>query len=397
MNKRTSGFAATCALLLLGFFAPLLSASEVTSVWETIYRQAVSDEQRYNIMLKITEMKDKEFAPLVAESLQNLYVNKIESGDASAKRIKLSLAKLLVQELGNLRSMDNAQLVFDVYRNSKDPFLRGESALALGKMRAIEFVELLANDLHDINLQPKLEEARAQEINAYGLVQCLELMHSPVGFEPVFYASIGWYSAGSKVRETARDALKTMVDDPSPMLKDLVVKEVNFDHKLMALQAEADSKAPADKRVEVGRSALDQGLIAQQSDQQTKRVLAAIRLLAVKVLVDAGDKGEETVPLYKRLIEQAPNNDELLAAYVGLGRNASPAAVKLLVKKMGDYNERQKTGAQTALDRPIVSQLVQSLAMTKDPSVKPILIEAQFSNHDAQVVRDVKAALAQFN
>ena len=381
------------AILLCFFLAPFLTASEVSAVWERIYRQAVSDDQRFAIMLKITELKDKDFAPLIAESLQSLYVSRIESGDASVRRTKLGLAKLLVQELGNLRSLENAQLVFDVYHNSQDPFLRGEAALTLGKMRALDFVDILSRDLSDINLRPELESARGQEVNAFGLVQGLELMHSPIGFEPVFFASIGWYSGASQIKESARAALNTMVDDPGPMLKAIILKESAYDRKLRALEATLDSKSPAAIKIEIGRIGLDQGLTLRDKDAQKSRQLSDIRMAAVKLLVNAQDKGEESVPLYRLMIEDAYNGDELLAAYVGLGRNASPAAVKLLITKMSDYNERQKTGLQVAADRPIISQIIQSLADTKSPAVKAVLIEAQFSGHDSQVIRDVKAIL----
>lgn len=379
--------------ILVCFVAPFLSASEVTAVWERIYHQAVSDDQRYSIMLKITELKDKDFAPLIAESLQNLYTSKIESGDPTVRRSKLSLAKLLIQELGNLRSLDNAQLVFDVYHNTKDALVRGEAALSLGKMRALDFVGIMARDLGDINLQPEGVDARDQEVRAFGLVQGLELMHSTVGYEPVFFAAFGWYSSASHVKETAKAALQTMVDDPSPQLKNIIINDPAFDHKRQALDVCLDSNAPAAAKIEIGRIGLDRGLVGYDKDVQKSRLLSDVRMAAVKLLVNAQDKGAETVPLYQRMIEQAYSNDELLAAYVALGLNASTAAVNLLIEKMADYNERQKTGLQVANDRRVISQIVQSLADTKSPAIKPVLIEAQFSNHDAQVVRDVKAIL----
>jgi len=372
-----------------------LWASEVTAVWEQTYHQATSDDQRYAIMLKIKELKDKDFAPLIAESLLKLNSSKIEAGDPSAVKIKLALATLMVQQLGDLRSLENADLVFDIYRNSKDPFLRGESALALGKMHATSAVEKMARDLADINLAPDLEKNRLQETLAYGLVQGLELMHAPEGFQPVFFASIGWYSGPSKVKETAAAALQTMIPDPSAQLKLILANETLLDRKLSVLNVTDQSNAPADAKMDIARVGLYQGLDVVTSDATSKRILSAIRMKSVKILVDNKDTAPATVPLYQRVVDLAFNVDELLTVYTALAKNGSPDAVAFLIKKMGDYNDRQKSKLNTDDDRRVIRQIIQSIGITKSPLAKQVLTDGLYDDHDGQVVRDIKLVLSQ--
>jgi hypothetical protein len=394
MYQIRPSFRITVCLLLAAITVGALAANEVTAVWERVYRQAVSDEQRYAVMLKIMELKNKEFAPLISESLEKLYAGKIESPDSSQTRTKLALAKLLVQELGNLRSLDDAQLVLDIYRDVKDPFLKSEAAIALGKMRATDSVELLARDLGDINLKPDQANPRPKEILAYGLVQALELMHSPAGFEPVFFASLGWYSGSSQVKETARAALKTLVEDPSPQLKNIIIKDTQYDHKQRALDAANESNAPAAAKAEIARIGLDQGLSAHESDVQKNAQLSAIRMTSTRMLVTSQDHSAQAAALYRQMLDLKYNADEVLVSYVALGRNGSEEAVGLLVAKMNDYNERQKAGKNTADDRKFIMQIIQSLKDSGSAKAKQVLVEAQYANHDGTVARTAADAAA---
>jgi HEAT repeat protein len=378
-------------LALVALACSYLSANEITAVWERIYRQSVSDEQRYAVMLKIMELKDKDFAPLISESLDKLFVSKIESADPSVTRTKIALAKLLVQELGNLRSADDAELVLNVYRDVKDPFLRSEAAVSLGKMRATDTVEILARDLSDLNLKPDQANPRPKEILAYGLVQALDLMHSPAGFEPVFFASLGWYSGLSQVKESARAVLKTMIADPVPQLKQIIVKDADYGHKLMALDAAIGSTAPAESKNEIARIALDQGLNAHENDPQLKARLTDIRMRSIKMLVDNKDTAPATVALYRKILDNRESLfDEILVTYAALGKNASKDAVAVLVQRMDDFNNRQKSGKNTPDDRKLIMQILASIKETRSSEARPVLVEAQFSNHDGTVARTAR-------
>ena len=392
---KTIQFPARLAVLasLLCLTVGSVFANEVTAVWERIYRQSVSDDQRYAVMLKIMELKNKDFAPLISESLEKLFTSKIESADITKTRTKIALAKLLIQELGNLRSADDAQLVGNVYLDVKDPFLKSDAAVALGKMRATDYAEKLSLDLTAINISPDQANPGPKEILAYGLVQSLELMHSSIGFKPAFFASIGWYSNVRQVKDIARSAVKTMIEDPSPQLREIIVTDTDYSHKISALDATTDTNAPAASKNDIARIALGQGLNAHENDPQKKRQLAELRGKSIKILVANQDKAPETVSLYRRILEEKFSVDESLIAFVGLGRNASKDAVTLLIEKMTEYNERQKAKKNTSDDdRKIIMQIIQSLKDTKSPEAKNVLITATFSDHDGTVTRTAQAA-----
>jgi HEAT repeat protein len=278
-----------------------------------------------------------------------------------------------------------------VYRDVKDPFLRSEAAVSLGKMRATDMVEILARDLSDLNLKPDQANPRPKEILAYGLVQALELMHAPAGFDPVFFASLGWYSGLSQVKETARAALKTMIADPVPQLKLIILKDPDYSHKLMALDAASGSAAPADSKNDIARISLDQGLNAHENDPQLKAKLADIRMRSIKMLVDNKDNAPASVALYRKILDNRESGfDELLISYAALGKNASKDAVAVLVQRMDEFNGRQKSGKNTPDDRKLIMQILASIKETKSPEARPVLVEAQFSNHDGTVARTAR-------
>ncbi|NNM68342.1 MAG: HEAT repeat domain-containing protein, partial [Spirochaetales bacterium] len=206
------------------FFLFVLSSSAVfgnpqTAVWQRIYQNSVNDEMRYAVLLNIQELHDAGFTDLLTQALSSLLMRGIESGSLKDVDMKVKLATLLVRQLGQLNATTAADEVFQVYENVKEhPFLKAEAAMALGEMHATDDVPYLVRSLNDLNLAPDPRNAEAQEILAFGLVQSLALMHDPRGFEPVFYASIGWYGPERKVKQTAKKLLRTMVPDPTDNL-----------------------------------------------------------------------------------------------------------------------------------------------------------------------------------
>jgi hypothetical protein len=242
------------ALLVLGMEA--FAMNENVVVWEQIYQQADSDQQRLSVLLKIIDLKDSEFAPVLQKALDELVTRRLESGTTEEQFNKNRLASLLVQELGNLKSIESAESVYNLYNEVTEPVLKGEAAVALGKMRATDYAEKLSFDLASINLQPDPATSRNQEIVALALVQSLNAMRSPLGYEPVFLASMGWYSAASMVRQTAEAALVTMVDDPTDSILKILTDNPSLEIKLKALEASFASKASSDQKIKVASQTL---------------------------------------------------------------------------------------------------------------------------------------------
>lgn len=393
MKKQYSIFAAM-VLTCSGLFA----LNENVVVWDTIYRKADSYEQRVAIMLKIMEFKDREFAPVLQESLDELISHKRDSGTTNERYAKNQLAMLLVQELGNLKIGESAESVFTLYRETEEPSLKGEAAIALGKMRATDYAEQLAADLQSINLMPDPDSFRGQEIIALGLVKSLDAMRSIKGYEAVFLASNGWYSSVSKVKETAKGALLTMVDDPTDSIMTVVTGNPDLEIKSLALETVLASKAPNDRKATVASKALEIGVTRATADVASGKAVIRLRVAAMNALIGLQDHTDANVPLYVSVVRMDKKNDatleETLKAYMALGVNGTDEAARFLAARLGEYNEMERSDGNTVRDKSLIRQIISSMKTSKNKLVKNALSEGQFIDYDGNILRAIEDALA---
>lgn len=373
-------------------------ADEKSAVWERIYQNAVNDEMRYAVMLNIRELHDRQFGNLLMEALTELVSRRIELGNNNEIEVKVRLATAIIQELGELREVAAADQVYQTYKETVGfPFLRSEAVMALGKMRATDYVPNLVRDLSDINLQPDRDKATAQEIVAFGLVQALATMKDARGYEPVFFSSIGWYSPQRKVKETARAMLKIMVDDPSDALLKIVQTQPTAEGKMAALRAESESKAPDTGKAKVALAALDAGvgIIANTIVETTQ--WGDLRKEALKLLVQAKDKSPEAVVLYRQQYKTAAlarDTSEILSVLQAMGTNGTPEALNYLIELMEGFNVRASTpGLLTDFDVQQVRTILQAFRVASNPAARPVLIQAQYTEYTPAVKRDVKLVL----
>lgn len=378
----------------------MFALNENVVVWERIYQDTSTDEQRISVLLKIMDLGDREFAPVLVKALEQLITRRLETGTTAERYGKNQLAILIVQELGNLKSAEAAELIFSVYTEVKEPVLKGEAAIALGKIRATRYAETLAYDLSSLNLRPDPAISRNQEILALGLVQSLNSMRSLLGYEPVFHASFGWYSRMSKVKETAKAALLTMVDDPTDSLLSILVTNPSIEIKTTALEASLASKAPAERKALVASKALRIGIERANIDKTSEAESAKLRVTAITGLTALRDKTPENITLLVGIINSDKKNDasydETLKAYVALGVNSGDEAATFLSARLGEYNIREKSKANTVRDKSIIRQIVASMVYSKNPLVKNVLTQSQFIDYDSLILREIESAIKTF-
>jgi hypothetical protein len=317
-------------------------------------------------------------------------------GNTNEVDAKVRLATQIIDALGDLKDSSGADLLFQVYKEIKTfPLLRSDAAMALGKARASDYAIDLAKALDSINLQPDRDNAKAQEIVAFGLVQALAMMKDPVGFEPTFFASIGWYSPARKVKEIAKTMLKLIVDDPTESLVKIIKTQNNNLYKLRALEAEDDSKAsPAQKSV-AAMAALQEGvrLIANNIVESTR--LSDLRKKALDMLIEYQDHTPEYVATYKDSYHTAvlaKDNSETLKILQVLGVNGTPQAVALLTDKMQDFNRREDSKLTSVFDIQQIRTILQAFKLANSNAARPVLLEASFLYTPA-VQRDIRSVM----
>jgi len=385
-------------VFLLAGAGSFLYADEKSAVWERIYRNAVSDEMRYAVLLNIRELHDRQLGQLLADALTDLVSRRIELGNNNEVEVKVRLATGLVQELGELKEVAAADQVFQVYKDTVNyPFLKSEAAMALGKMRSLDYVPNLVRDLADSNLQPDRDKASAQEIVAFGLVQSLAAMKDARGFEPVFFASIGWYGPQRKVKETAKAMLKTMVTDPTEPLLKILQTQTGAESKLRAVEAEDESSAPDSGKAKVALAALEDGVRVIPANIVEATQWGDLRKKALSVLVRTKDKTPDAAALYRQQYKTAGlarDTSEILSILQVLGVNGTQDSLAYLIELMQGFNVRASTpGLLTDFDVQQVRTILLAFRTAANPAARPVLLEAQFLYTPA-VQRDIKAVLA---
>jgi len=383
-------------LLLTALPTLFLQADEKSVVWERIYDKALNDQMRYEVMVNIRSLREPAFVPLLVNALTDVISRRIELGNTNEVDAKVRLATQIIDALGDLKDSSGADLLFQVYKEIKTfPLLRSDAAMALGKARASDYAIDLAKALDSINLQPDRDNAKAQEIVAFGLVQALAMMKDPVGFEPTFFASIGWYSPARKVKEIAKTMLKLIVDDPTESLVKIIKTQNNNLYKLRALEAEDDSKAsPAQKSV-AAMAALQEGvrLIANNIVESTR--LSDLRKKALDMLIEYQDHTPEYVATYKDSYHTAvlaKDNSETLKILQVLGVNGTPQAVALLTDKMQDFNRREDSKLTSVFDIQQIRTILQAFKLANSNAARPVLLEASFLYTPA-VQRDIRSVM----
>ncbi len=392
MIKRTGSMIIVSALMI-----SLAAQTENAAVWEQLYRTVPDDEQRVALLNQAAEKRDRENIPIFEFALGEVISSRIDTGSTAQRHAKKRIARIAIQELVALNSRGSVELIHDVYTDTSDAALKSEAAVALGTLKAVEFIPRLVRDLTSINNGPVAARAREQETIAWGLVHALSLMGQAAGFEAVFMASLGWYSSPSKVRESAREALAVMVEDPTDPLLNIVIQHPEMDKKQAALEASLASRAPAERKAELASRALRIGIDRVANDAHARMAGSKLRVTALNALIASGDRNSSHVPLYLEVIALDRRDDatleQTLKAYQALGVNGSDEAVRFMAARLTQYNALEKLKGNDARDKGLIRQLVISLGASGNPLARPALQEASFIDYDNAIARAIRDAL----
>jgi len=378
--------------------AAAAAADETSAVWTRMYQRADSLQQKRQVMMNIIEQDNRDLTPVLRDALADQLSALRETQDTTEKQRQRELMKMIVAELGELKARDTAELVWEVVQAAEDAVLRGEAVKALGKMNARQYGEQMAMMLRNLNFGDAQQNLREREILAYHLVRTLKRLQEPEAFSPLFFASQGWYSGRSQVKQEAREALKVVVDDPTEQLRSIVRNNTDYTLKLAALQAEANSDAPAAGKAQVAAAALDEGLSLNPENVQERQQLKNLRMEALRVMRDKPFPEEhELLENMQAMVngyrtDRIYDMDEMLTLLETMGTYAREDVAKLLNNFLLYLTERRNSGLQMSLR--LAKQTIQSLASTQQEIAQEGLTTVTISDEwEGSVQREAEAAL----
>lgn len=381
-------------ILLFIIFVPSgLVADEVTSIWSRLYNRAQGYEDKITIMKGLVESDEETIVPFLGSALQQLNESRQNTMNVTEKSQHNELTKMIIRRLGELKAAEYSDLMFDVFRTTDNVNLRAETVIALGRTVNPDYADDIALFLRNLNLNIGVEsEDTDSEVLALSAVLALERFKQPVGYTPLFFASIGWYSKLSSVREQAARVLDNLVDDPTPMLIDLVRIEDDNAVKLEALEAEVRSDAPAQGKARVAVEAIRQGLIQKPVNQAEISALRRLRQRGLEVLKEHGPGNVEAVGYLQEILLGRFDVNEQLTAVTVLESDGRGEAVAALVQFLKAQNERQRSGAGPS-DYRLTRSVIRTLGAIGDEAAFEELMAVKISGWPSSIVRDADEAL----
>ncbi len=361
---------------------------EVTEVWSRLYNKAISYQQKYDIMLNMVELQNRDLIPTLVKALEELTeVVNVNKKDAEVVK---SLKILIIRKLGDLKAVQASSYIFDVVRNDKDPFVKSEALIALGKIGAKKYVQHIAVMLKNLTLYRGAEDIQGQNAVAYGCIYALERFRDPVGYLPVFLAANGGYSR--YVKDAAKRALVNMIDDPTDILSGIISYESSLKLKIAALKAEDNSKASPEKKVKAATTALSVGLSLEPENVTEATNLRELRIYAIRMLLKYKVKNDEAVPYLERILYRSNDISEKIYAIRALRAINTDKSVEAMVKYLSYFNDRMESGISPS-DNRLIIELIRNLGATGNSKAYEELLRAKYDNYPSIIIREAEKAL----
>jgi len=366
------GFALLMLVFLFSITSSFLFGDEVTELWTRLYNKAQTYQQKYDVMVNIIEIQNRDIIPTLINALDELtqVVNVNKKDLEIVKKLKI----LVIRKLGELRAKEAEDLVYDIVKNTNDPFVKSEAIMTLGKIGAKKYAQHIAMLLKNLTLYRGAQNIQGQDSIAYACIYALERFKDSVGFFPVFLAANGGYSR--YVKDAAKKALVNIVKDPSDILDGIIRNESSLKLKIAALEAEDNSKASNDKKLEVATTALEIGLSLEPANITEATYLRDLRTGALKMFLRSNDISEKIYAV--RALSAINSND----------------SVSALVRFLAYNNDRMESGISPG-DNRLVIETIRAIGATKNPMGSEELLRAKYSNYPAVVAREAEKALKQ--
>jgi len=381
------------SFLLIGLSAFGAFASEAMDVYTFLYEQAASPQERLAVLKSLSDQNIDGAGQLYAQALTQL-LQEFPSLKTTAERDAADQsARLLAQLLGNSKYTSAAGDLWRVVENFSNPLVKADALIAMGKLRNVDYAELIEKLLYDLNLKPATDPEAGEKI-AYGAILALEKYQQPSGYLPVFFAATGWYN--KRIREQAERSLPYIMDNPEVPLTSLIRSSAyTYDIKFLALQRMEASKAPADAKARVAVIALAEGWRASTMDVKQRVQLGNSRKLAIDMIRRYKTEDTTVLPFLERSYKEGIDTEEKLNAVAALSAIGTDDAARLLSNFLLALNAKRKANNITQEDEQLVRAVIPALGATGKSVARPALQAVEYQDWTNYVKTLAQDALKQ--
>ena len=358
-------------LVLITFVAVFgFAGAEEVDIYAYLYNASLTNSAQLDILQQMAEAKLTGAGEFYAKALRRLVSEYKNIRNVTEKNAADEQAMILSALLGAEKYTQAAPDLWLVVEAFSAPLVKAEALMALGKIRATNYLPQVIRVLQSVNAAPTTDRLTGERI-AFGAIISLEKFQDPSGYLPVFFAATGWYS--TRIRDQALRSLPLIAKDPTPYMMDVVTGPgYNYPTKYLALQTIEKAEVSNQNKVGVAVAALAEGWKSQTNDPQLRNTLAEMRKMAINMINRYKTEDESVYPLLERSYTQG-NVDEKIPALSALASQGTDESARILSKFLMDLNAKRQSGNIRQEDEQMVRAVIQALGQTRRPIGRPAL------------------------
>jgi hypothetical protein len=352
-----------CFVSALGF-----SGTEEVDVYAYLYRTSLTNSAQLDILQNMAEAKLTGAGEFYASALRRLVSEYSNIKNSTEKNAAAEQAMILSALLGAEKYTPAAPDLWLVVDGFAEPLVRAEALMALGRIRATNYLPQVIRVLDNMNLKPTPDRLYGERV-AFGAIIALEKYQDPSGYLSVFLASAGWYSA--RIRNQAAKSLPFIAKDPSPFMLE-VVKSVKYDYptKYLALQNIDKINVDTKSKAEIAVAALAEGQRAVSNEVQLSTTLANMRKLALGMINRYRSTDQTIYQLMERSYTNGYDLQEKILAVNAISSQRTDEAADLLSRFVTALNERLPLNRD---QDQLIREIIRGLGITGRSRARPAL------------------------
>ena len=390
-----------CCIASTGFAA---TGAEDLEIYMFLYENSRTVTDQYNIMVVLQTRKLTGAGEFYARAFNNL-INRIptiqRSAPAAEKAAADDLAQTLAALLGDEKYAKSAEDLWRAVGAFSSPQVKAESLISLGKLRAAAYLDPIIRVLSALNAAPPRgrEEADSKGIIARGAIIALEKFREEKGYLPIFIMSVGSYP--ERIKELARATLPVILEDPSELLTEQVIKSSSFapDVKFVALQTIEGANAPDTSKAAAAVAALSEGWRQTTNDVRQRGQISQMRKTCIDMIRRYGTTDSAVYPLLERSYKEGLDDKEKLDSVQCLGALATEDSARLLNSSLMILVGKLQSGAITRSENDMVRALISAIEAVGSASsrapLRALIMTDAATNAVKQLANDALAKLPQ--
>jgi HEAT repeat protein len=335
------------------------------------YERARTWAEKQGILQDAVEEAPAGAEQLYAGMLRSMLGSYSSASGSQDLAVADSIARILVEKLGDARYSAAAADVNRVLATVRDPVVRSVSMTALGKMQAKEYLPQVIRILQDTTNQPAAQNRQPSQQLAYGAIAALDYFQDEAGYVPVFFAARGWYDEWVKAQ--ARQTLAKISTEPWDLLISVIKGSAyTVENKEEALRAIDESSAENGKKSEAANAALAQTWVVVPRSNLDREKIKDLRKASVTMLGKCGTEDNSSYDYLERAYNGGDLNEKR-AVIEALSTLANSQSVAILSRFLQAMNTRLDDHTLTNSDRAMTQAIITALGKTGNSEARAAL------------------------